>query len=108
MVGIMMVVLALSMTAICIAGYLLAAHRVRAAADLAALSGASAFASGADACAAARSNAKANNAQVLSCQQVGDVMDFVVTVRAEVEVDLAVPGLPRELRATAYAGSGAG
>jgi secretion/DNA translocation related TadE-like protein len=106
MVGVMAVVLMFGLGGVCIAGYLLAAHQVRSSADLAALSGAAAFADGADACDAAKSNARSNHARVVDCDVVGDPLDFVVTVRAEVELDLRVPGLPRQLLAVAYAGSG--
>lgn len=108
MVGLLAAVLALSVAAICIAGYLLAAHRARAAADLAALSGAAAFAAGQDGCSAANGNATANDARVVSCSQVGDPVDFVVTVKVEVVVQVTAPGLPRRLGAVAHAGSGAG
>lgn len=104
-VGVMAVLLALGVTGACIAGYLLAAQRVRTAADLAALSGATAYAKGADPCAAARRNARGNNAVVVSCSQVGDLVDFVVTIRAEVRVRVRLPGLPTRSTAVAHAGS---
>lgn len=107
MIGVMMVVLMLALMAICIAGYLVAVHRARTAADLAALSGAARFAAGEDACAAARKNASDNGARVVSCGQVGDVVDFVITVRVEVTVRTGVVGLPTRLQAVAYAGAGA-
>lgn len=105
MVGVMAVILALSLAGICIAGYLVAATRARTAADLAALSGATAYADGQDACAAARRNARANGASVVLCNQVGDAVDFVVTVRAQVRVGVRVPGLPTTSTAVAYAGT---
>lgn len=105
MIGVMAVMLALSVAGVCITGYLLAAQRARTAADLAALSGATAFAGGEDACAAARRFARANSASVVSCNQVGDAVDFVVTVEAQVRVGVHVPGLPSTVRAIAYAGS---
>ncbi len=107
MVGIMVVVVMFSLAGVCIAGYLVGVHRVRAAADLAALSGASALVADRDGCAAARRNARANDAQVVSCEHVGDAIDFVITVRAEVTVAITVPGLPHRISAVAYAGSGA-
>lgn len=108
MVGVMAVVLALSLVAICIAGYLVAAQHARTAADLAALSGASTFAAGGDACSAARKNAGRNGASVTSCNQVGDQIDFVVTVGTSVSVGVRVPGLPWTVNAVAYAGSTSG
>jgi secretion/DNA translocation related TadE-like protein len=105
MVGIMAVLLFVSLGGICIAGYLVAGHRARSAADLAALSGAAAFARGQDACSTARTNARSNGAKVMDCSQVGDVIDFVVSVQVEIAVDISVPGLPTSIGAVAYAGS---
>lgn len=107
MIGVMTVVMVLGAVGICIAGYLVAAHRVRSAADLSALSGATAFAAGEDACSAARGNARANGARLASCERVGDPIDFVVTVRAELRLEVRVPGLPTAVTAVAQAGSGA-
>ena len=106
MVGIMAVVVTFCLVGVCVAGYLVGFHRVRAAADLAALSGASAMVAGQDGCAAARRNAGVNEARVVVCEHVGDAVDFVITVRAEVTIDITVPGLPRRISAVAYAGSG--
>jgi secretion/DNA translocation related TadE-like protein len=105
MVGVLTVLLMIGVTGVVVAGYLVAAHRVRTAADLAALSGAAAVASGADGCPAARSNARSNGARLVECGQVGDAVDFVVTVRAEVRVQVMFPGLPQRLGAVAHAGS---
>ena len=55
-------------------------ERVRGAADLAALAGARAQADNADACAAARSSATANGAEVVACRVSGDEVEFGVTV----------------------------
>lgn len=105
MIGVMAVMLALSLAGVCIAGYWLAAQRARTAADLAALSGATAYSAGGDPCAAARRNARHNDASVARCDQVGDALDFVVTVETEVRVRVHVPGLPQQISAVAYAGS---
>lgn len=103
--GLMVVVMTVTFVAALVAGYLIAAHRVEVAADLAALSGASAYASGRDGCSEARRNAAGNAARLVRCSQVGDQLDFVVSVTAEVEVDALMPGLPTRLRAVAHAGS---
>lgn len=105
MVGVMAVVAALGLAGVCIAGYLVAAQRARTASDLAALSGATAFAAGQDPCTAASRNARTNGASVLLCNRVGDDVDFVVTVRAQVRVGVRLPGLPSTMAAVAYAGS---
>lgn len=107
MIGVMTVVLMLSLSGICLAGYLVAAHRARAAADLAALSGAAVFVTGGDGCGAAHRNARSNGGRLVSCEQVGDQVDFVITVRVEVRVRTGVAQLPRTIQAVAHAGSGA-
>lgn len=105
MIGVMLVVVMVSLVTVCIAGYLLAVHRGRSAADLAALSGAVALGSGEDPCARARSNAESNGAQVTSCSSVGDYIDFVVSVEVQVQVRVLAPGLPSKVTARAWAGS---
>ncbi len=105
MIGVCVVVMTLGYTAMIVCGYVIAGHRARAAADLAALSGATTAGQGGDPCDAARRNARAHGAEVTSCQRVGDQIDFVVTVTAMVTTDLRIPGLPRRLSATAYAGA---
>ena len=103
MAGVMGVVVTLSSVAMVICGYLLGYHRARAAADLAALSGAVAYQQGRNGCAEARRLAAANGARLADCGQVGDQVDFVITVRAAVTVGLRVPGLPRTMTAEAHA-----
>ena len=105
MIGVCAVVMMLACAAMLISGYVIAAHRVRAAADLAALSGATVASLGGDPCAAARTNAAAHRAQVVACKRVGDQIDFVVTVTASVAVTSTAPGLPTTVSAIAYAGS---
>lgn len=105
MMGVCVVVMMLGAVAMIICGYLIAGHRARAAADLAALSGATAASQGTDPCAAARRNAEAHRARITGCERVGDQIDFVVTVTAAVSTTLAAPGLPEQVSAIAYAGS---
>src|SRR4051812_31968519 len=100
--GMMVVVLALCGAIMIISGYLVAAHRAKAAADLGALSGAAAVRSGLDPCQVARRIAQRQQATVRSCARVGDQLDFMVSVTAEVEVGLRAPGLPSTLAATAH------
>jgi secretion/DNA translocation related TadE-like protein len=104
MIGLMGVVIMLGSAAIVIAGYLGANHRARGAADLAALSGAAAFQEGRDPCAQADRTARGNGAIARHCDQVGDQIGFVVTVRVAVPIRLRIPGLPRTVEAEAYAG----
>ncbi len=104
-VGVCAVVMMLGYAAMLISGYVIAGHRARAAADLAALSGATTASQGGDPCDAARANATAHRAQVVACKRVGDQIDFVVTVTASVAVALTAPGLPSTVSSVAYAGS---
>jgi secretion/DNA translocation related TadE-like protein len=104
MVGVMAVVGVVAMMAMVAAAYLVAGHRAHGAADLAALSGAAAYAQGRSPCPAAARLARANDAALVRCDRVGDDVDYVVSVTVEVEVGLRVPGLPRALRGRAHAG----
>lgn len=105
MIGVCVVVMMLGFTAMVISGYLITGHRARAAADLAALSAATVANQGGDPCASAKRNVRAHRASIVSCERVGDQIDFVVTVTVEVSTTLRVPGLPGRLRAVAHAGS---
>jgi secretion/DNA translocation related TadE-like protein len=105
MIGVMIVITVLALTGTCVAAYAVAVHRARAAADLAALSGAVAWSAGEDGCAAARTIARANGTSLADCDQVGDQIDFVITVRVDREVPpMMLPGLPRTVSAKAHAG----
>ena len=104
MAAIMGVVVALGATAMVIAGYLVGHHRARAAADLAALTGAVAHARGEDPCDQAQRIGRQNGSTVIGCSRVGDDIDFVVTVRTSVAVRSRLPGLPRTVEAVAHAG----
>jgi secretion/DNA translocation related TadE-like protein len=102
--GVLAVLLALGASAALLAAYTAAAHRVRLVADLAALSGATAFSRGQDACPVATKVAIANATRVMSCDEMGDQLDYVVTVRVRLQWPPLIPGMPRSLDATAYAG----
>jgi secretion/DNA translocation related TadE-like protein len=104
MVGMMGVVVALSSAALVIAGYAVGYHRARAAADLSALSGAAAFQQGREPCAQAALTARQNGARVVRCNQVGDAVDFVVTVRVSVVAGTRIPQMPRTVAAEAHVG----
>ena len=104
MIGIMGVVVALSSAALVIAGYALGFHRARAAADLSALSAAAAFQQGREPCAQAALTAKRNGARVDRCSQVGDAVNFVVTVRVSVAARTRIPNMPRTVASVAHAG----
>jgi secretion/DNA translocation related TadE-like protein len=104
MTGIMGVVVALSSAALLMAGYAVAYHRARAAADLSALSGAAAFQQSRDACIEVRQTAPQNGARVEHCDVVGDAIDFVVTVRVSVATHARIAQLPRKVAAEAHAG----
>jgi secretion/DNA translocation related TadE-like protein len=103
MISVIVVVMMLASAATIIAGYLVAGHRAKAAADLSAISGASAVLSGNEGCATARRIAGRQRASA-TCTQVGDAIEFVITVTAAVEVPVTFPGLPSLIEATAHAG----
>lgn len=100
----LLVLLLASSAALCVAGYLLAVHRARDGADLAALAGATAAESGGDGCAAAARNADSNRVRLVECQHHGDTTDFVVSVRVVVAVHVRLSGLPTTVGARADAG----
>ena len=104
MAGILGIVMALSSGALVIAGYAVGYRRARAAADLSALSAAAAFQDGRDPCAQAVLTARQNGARVDGCSNVGDGVDFVVTVRVSVLAHNRFPQLPRTVAAKAHAG----
>lgn len=76
------------------------------AADLAALSGATAMAEGVDACAAASSAAQRNDAHVETCEVRGDRRAFVVEVGVSAPLSPHIAGFPEEVVRTAAAGTG--
>lgn len=68
------------------ASFALGGHKVTGAADLVAVAGAQAQLTGADACAASRASAAANDVEVVSCGVTGDEVEFVVTVSVRLPV----------------------
>lgn len=87
-----------------VSGYVVAVHHARAAADLAALSGASAHGRGQDACGAAGRVATANRVRLAACRVRGDSFDVVVSVTVERRVAGPSAVLPGKVGATAHAG----
>ena len=99
------VVLSLAVGLVLVAGALVAAHRAQAAADLAALAGATRLQDGASArqaCVVAGRTARANGASVTSCRPG---VDGTVTVRVTVPVAVS-PAAPDAAVAVARAGPG--
>ncbi|MDO5285909.1 MAG: hypothetical protein Q4G45_03695 [Actinomycetia bacterium] len=88
-----------------VGGYVLAVHRARSAADLAALAGAVAYAGGRDACAAADQSARTNHGQVTACRVEGSPASFVLTLTAQAPVGWTIPGAPRTVAAESRAGN---
>jgi secretion/DNA translocation related TadE-like protein len=104
MIGVLGVLLALGTAAMWAAGYLAAAHKARAAADLAALSAAVAIEAGADGCATARRVAVDNGTTLSGCDRFGDQVDFVISIEVARSVRRGVAGLPAQVTAVAHAG----
>jgi len=86
--------------AVGLGGLLVAKRQAASAADLAALAGATAVQDGAAGCAAAAATATANHADVVSCQEQGDVVDLEVSVQVR-----SLPGV-EQVSARARAGPG--
>ena len=104
MVGVVAVVFLLTVAGVAVASAVLAAHRARAAADLAALAGAVALAQGlpaSSACGAAGVVAVRNGAALLAC---GTGADGSVLVRTSTPVSFGIPGQPGAASASARAG----
>jgi secretion/DNA translocation related TadE-like protein len=101
--GALLVVVVIAGIALVLVGYIAAQHGAAGAADLAALSGAAAYVRGDDACAAVRTVARANGANLKSCAVAGDSFDFVVTITVTKQLR-APPGLPATVTASAEAG----
>ena len=104
MVGVMGALSLFGLGVMCMATYLAAVHHVRGAADLAALSGAVAVQAGEDGCAASRRVARANETSLLTCDLIGDAVDFVISVKVVGTVRLNVLGLPTKVIGLAHAG----
>ncbi len=102
--GALLVAMVVAAAVLVVAGYLTAAHRARAAADLVALSGAAAQAHGEDPCRAAARAAAANRVRLSACRVRGDSLDHVVSVAVALGVPNPAPVLPGEVQATAHAG----
>lgn len=97
------VVLAVGAAVAVVMAYAAAQHRARGVADLAAVAGAGAYASG-QACATATRVAGDNGARVTSCTATGDAVEHVVAVGVEIGLARPWPGLPNAVRGTASAG----
>ena len=104
MIGVIGTLSLFGLGVMCMATYLAAVHHARGAADLAALSGAVAVQEGEDGCAAAKRVARANGTSLLTCDRVGDAVNFVISVKVIRSVRLNVPGLPGKITGSAHAG----
>lgn len=104
MAGMMAVVVVLCGAGMVVSGYVVAYHRARAAADLTALSAAVGYQRGDPPCVEARRLAVRNGAQLAHCEQVGDEVDFIITVSVTITIARPLPGLPGRVRAEAHAG----
>lgn len=88
-------------------GWVNSRHRVSAAADLSALAGAGAMASGQDACAVAAQAAFRSEVKLEECTVQGDASSFVVrvTVSGELRPVIGWADVPRRVWVTALAGT---
>lgn len=104
-VTILMMVVATTVVAVWVVGWLLSIQRAARAADLASLAGAAAHVRASDECAAARTIARENDAELTHCEVEGDARDFVVRVEVRTGLRPAVSGGPRWAVRSAVAGS---
>ncbi|MCC6496304.1 MAG: hypothetical protein IT193_08595 [Propionibacteriaceae bacterium] len=102
--AVILVLLAVTVAALVVATFLVAADRARGAADLVALSAAAEQARGGNGCRTAGRLAELNGVELVRCAGRGDSLDFVVSVTIRQPVALNLPLLPDGLVATSYAG----
>jgi secretion/DNA translocation related TadE-like protein len=100
-----LIVAVVAAVCLCLVGWIGADHRARAAADLAALAGADAYAAGTDACSSATQVADVNHATLTDCSVETNSIDFIVKVSVQVPAHPDLPGGPQSFTQTAYAGS---
>jgi secretion/DNA translocation related TadE-like protein len=89
------VILVLAFATAVLVGFLVTSHHARQTADLAAVSGAATAARGGAGCPVAERITRANRARLISCEQVGDEIEQVITVVVRVPVRTPLRGLPR-------------
>ncbi|MDR0989743.1 MAG: flp pilus-assembly TadE/G-like family protein [Propionibacteriaceae bacterium] len=112
MVGVILGLVTVLWALLTATSFLTAQHRVRAAADMTALTGAQAALDfGANetvtsqACEAARSVAASHQATLDDCQVIAFAGFVAVETRVSVAAPFSLPGLPERLEATAWAGN---
>ena len=104
MAAIALILLITAASAIVI-GYVVAARRAGQAADLAAVSAAQTVEFGEPGCLIAERIAHNNGARIVTCDHVGDTIEFAITVVVEVDLGSGrLPGLPTTVPGRASAG----
>lgn len=98
------IVLTVAGAAMLLIGYVGAVRRAGQAADLAAVSAAQTVAFGEPGCPVAERITRENSARLTDCEQVGDALEFAVTVDVQIPVHPAFPGLPSTVSGRASAG----
>jgi len=104
MMTVVMIAAVVAFMCACLLTWFGCVHRARAAADLAALAGAEAYASGGNACAAAKLTAASNNAKMTACKVDSNGVQFIVRVTAQVDAKPAIFLGPRHFGHTSEAG----
>jgi len=105
MMTVIMIAAMVTFVCACLLAWFGCVHKVRAAADLAALAGAEAHAGGGDACAAAKRTAAMNQAELTSCKVDSNGVQFLVRVTAQVDAAPQIFLGPRHFGHTAEAGN---
>ena len=104
-ISIMLATCAALLVGVWVAGWMGSVRRAETSADLAALAGAQAYASGNDACRAARLAAHRNAARLVHCRAEGHPESFLVRVQVESELRPAWGEGARWVGARAVAGT---
>ena len=105
MVAVMLITAMVAFVAACLLAWFGHAHRVRAAADLAALAAADAFGSGRDACTAARAAATSNGVTLTACAVDSNGTDFVVRVTVRTDARPRLTFGPAQFTQSSEAGN---
>ena len=104
MMTVIMIAAMVAFVCACLLAWFGCVHRARSAADLAALAGADAYASGGNACAAAKQTAAINQAKLTTCKVDSNGIQFIVRVTVQVDAKPTIFLGPRQFGHTSEAG----
>jgi len=105
MIAVMLIAAMVAFVGACLLAWFGCVHKARAAADLAAVAGADAYNTGADACSAASQAAVSNKAQLTACRVDTNGYDFIVRVTVQVAASPHLAFGPDHFEETSAAGN---